>query len=171
MFGEKIKTLRLDRGLSVRQLAHLTTVAYSTMLNIEKDKQKPSARVLLKISDFFNVETDFWYRNDNDVKVVNDTDQKLLRDANRLKEKEVKKEKPKKQDKENITQDIEAKPIVSTQRTAKEQEEFLKSLHERQISIREDMIGILRKEIATKEELLDNYKQIIDELLTELKRK
>jgi len=174
MIGEKIRTLREDRALSIRQLAKSTSIAYSTMLNLEKDKNKPSAGVLRKLSDFFNVDVDYWFKNEKDVKILDDASQKLLKDANRLKPKEEKIDKsvkPVKQIVEDQEPAVIMKPRTTQTRSSEEQDAFLKRLYERQISIRDEMIGILRKEINSKDQLLDNFKDIIDDLMEELKKK
>ena len=185
MIGDKIKTLREEEGISIRRLAQLISVAYSTMLCVEKNKNKPSARVLKKLSDYFNVENDFWYKNDNNVKMVNDAEQKTLNEANRLAQIEAPKKliqrgrKPK-QAKEDIYENVqpvvsnvrtqEEQPVVTKVRTREEQDEYFRKLYGKQLSIREEMISILRKEIATKEQLLIDFKNLIDDLMEELRQ-
>lgn len=58
-FGEKLRTLRQQRGLSVRQLAaELDINAHSHIAKIENSQSKPSADLILKIARFFDVSID-----------------------------------------------------------------------------------------------------------------
>ncbi len=57
-FGEKLRTLRIQRGLSYRQLASELGVHYSHLASIEVSRHKPSTDLVLKIAKYFNVSTD-----------------------------------------------------------------------------------------------------------------
>jgi len=58
-FGEKVRFLRKKRGLSLRQLAvALGLATHSHVDRIEADKDRPSADLILKIADFFEVSID-----------------------------------------------------------------------------------------------------------------
>ena len=58
-FGEKLRALRTQRGLSLRKLASLLGLAtHSHLDRIEKGESKPSADLILKIANFFKVTTD-----------------------------------------------------------------------------------------------------------------
>jgi transcriptional regulator with XRE-family HTH domain len=58
-FGEKIRTLRERRGLTVRELAALLEInSHSHIVLIESGKRKPSLEVLLKIMQIFGVSCD-----------------------------------------------------------------------------------------------------------------
>ena len=55
-FGEKLRTLRQNRGLSLRQLAsELGLQAHSHIERIEAGKSKPSMSLTLKIAEFFEI--------------------------------------------------------------------------------------------------------------------
>jgi transcriptional regulator with XRE-family HTH domain len=57
--GEKLRTLRERRGLSIRQLASMLGVkAHSHIAKIEMGQNKPSVELLVKIMQFFDVSCD-----------------------------------------------------------------------------------------------------------------
>jgi len=57
-FGEKLRALRQQRGLSYRQLASILEVSHGHIVGIEAGRHKPSADFILKIASLFNVSTD-----------------------------------------------------------------------------------------------------------------
>jgi transcriptional regulator with XRE-family HTH domain len=58
-FGEKVRTLRERRGLTVRQLAALLEISsHSHVVLIESSKRKPSVEMLLKLMEVFKVSCD-----------------------------------------------------------------------------------------------------------------
>jgi len=57
--GEKIRTLRRKRDLTLMQMASMLDIkSYSHLAAIENDRSKPSLDLLIKIADLFNVTTD-----------------------------------------------------------------------------------------------------------------
>lgn len=59
MFGDKIKTLRLSYNLNQVQLASSLNVSKQTVSNWENNNILPSIDMLIKISQFFSVSTDY----------------------------------------------------------------------------------------------------------------
>lgn len=59
MFGDTIKSLRLSHNLSQVQLAEELSVSKQTVSNWENNNILPSIEMLIKISQFFSVSTDF----------------------------------------------------------------------------------------------------------------
>jgi transcriptional regulator with XRE-family HTH domain len=67
-FGEKLRTLRKRRGLTLRQLASMLEMgAHSHLANIETGKNKPTADLILKIADLFQVSTDQLMRDELEI--------------------------------------------------------------------------------------------------------
>ena len=67
-FGEKLRTLRQRRGLSVRQLAaQLDISAHSHIAKIETGQSRPSADLILKIARFFEVPIDVLMKDELDL--------------------------------------------------------------------------------------------------------
>ncbi len=64
-FGEKVHALRIRQGLSLRKLASMLDLAtHSHLDRIEKGENKPSADLILKIADIFEVSTDQLMRDE-----------------------------------------------------------------------------------------------------------
>ncbi|MCI8298745.1 MAG: helix-turn-helix transcriptional regulator [Lachnospiraceae bacterium] len=59
MFGEIIRTIRITRNLSQVQLAKELNVSKQTVSNWENDNILPSIEMLVKLSKFFSVSTDY----------------------------------------------------------------------------------------------------------------
>ncbi len=67
-FGEKLRTLRQRRGLTLRQLASMLGMgAHSHLANIETGRNKPTADLIVKIADLFQVTTDQLMRDELEV--------------------------------------------------------------------------------------------------------
>ncbi len=59
MFGEIIRKMRTTRNLSQVQLAKELNVSKQTVSNWENDNILPSIEMLVKLSKFFSVSTDY----------------------------------------------------------------------------------------------------------------
>lgn len=58
-FGEKIKELRSERGLTQKQVAETLSVTISTLSHWECNYQEPSFKDLAAICKFYNVTADY----------------------------------------------------------------------------------------------------------------
>ncbi len=54
-FGEKLSTLRKQRGLTLRELGDMLEVHNTYISQMEKGKKIPNAAMILKIAHLFNV--------------------------------------------------------------------------------------------------------------------
>lgn len=79
MFGENIKKLRTAHNLSQVQLADELSVSKQTVSNWENNNILPSIEMLLKISRFFSVSTDFLLELDDRryIEITGLTDRQL----------------------------------------------------------------------------------------------
>lgn len=59
MFNERIKTLRLNKGITQATLASKLNIAKTTLAAYEQGKNEPSIETLTKIADYFNVSIDY----------------------------------------------------------------------------------------------------------------
>lgn len=59
MFGDILKTLRTSHNLNQVQLSNELNVSKQTVSNWENNNILPSIEMLVKISNFFSVSTDF----------------------------------------------------------------------------------------------------------------
>ena len=58
-FGEKLRTLRLRRGMTLRELAEaLGYAAHSHISEIENGRRAPSLKFVVKVAQLFQVTTD-----------------------------------------------------------------------------------------------------------------
>ncbi len=62
---EKIKELRLNRGISQKKLAYAIGVAQSSINYWEKGQRTPSVSAAQKLADYFNITMDELYDIDN----------------------------------------------------------------------------------------------------------
>jgi transcriptional regulator with XRE-family HTH domain len=65
--GEKLKTLRLQQGLTTRQLAQALEISQAQISRIENGLRQPSGDLIVKMADFFNVSLDKLMRDDLDL--------------------------------------------------------------------------------------------------------
>lgn len=64
-FGEKLHRLRLQRKLTLKELAHeLGYIAHGYISEIESGKKKPTVDFVLKVADFFDIATDQLLRDE-----------------------------------------------------------------------------------------------------------
>lgn len=64
-FGEKLRKLRQQHGVSLRELStQLGYASHSYVTALEKNERKPSAEVILKLADLFDVTTDQLMRDE-----------------------------------------------------------------------------------------------------------
>jgi transcriptional regulator with XRE-family HTH domain len=67
-FGEKLRTLRRQRGMTQRDLARaLGYVTSGYISEVETDKKKPSLELVLKVAQLFHVTTDALTRDEVDL--------------------------------------------------------------------------------------------------------
>ncbi len=63
-FGEKLRTLRKRRGLTVRELGPMLDVYFTYISQLENGNRKPNAEMILKVADVFGVTTDELMRDE-----------------------------------------------------------------------------------------------------------
>lgn len=57
--GEKIKSLRIEKGYDQLDICEYLNIEQSTLSNYENDRRTPKPDMLSKMADFFGVTTDF----------------------------------------------------------------------------------------------------------------
>ncbi|WP_342388185.1 helix-turn-helix transcriptional regulator [Salinicoccus bachuensis] len=67
-FGNKLKKLRTDEGMSQEELSRTLNVSRQAVYKWEKNRGYPDIDNLIRISDIFNVTIDDLIRNDKDMK-------------------------------------------------------------------------------------------------------
>ena len=58
-FGEKLKELRIDKGLTQKKVAEALSVTVSTLSHWECNYQEPSYKYLLTLCRFYEVSADY----------------------------------------------------------------------------------------------------------------
>ncbi len=67
-FGEKLRTLRQQRGWTLRELAAILEMgAHSHLANLETGKNMPTADLILRIAELFGVSTDQLMKDELDL--------------------------------------------------------------------------------------------------------
>ncbi|MBV7336439.1 helix-turn-helix domain-containing protein [Chloroflexi bacterium TSY] len=67
-FGEKLRTLRQQRGISLRQLTReFGFRSHSYLSNIEAGKTKPSVEFVVRVADYFEIDINQLVRDELDV--------------------------------------------------------------------------------------------------------
>lgn len=59
IFAERLKELRLEKGLSQEQLARATNLSQSAITYWEIEKRVPNANAVVILADFFGVTADY----------------------------------------------------------------------------------------------------------------
>lgn len=59
MFANRLKLLREERGLNMRQTAKKLELPYTTYVGYEKNEREPNSEILSKLADYFNCSTDY----------------------------------------------------------------------------------------------------------------
>lgn len=74
-FGEKLRVLRMQQGMTQRDLARaLGYVTSGYISEVETDKKKPSLDLVLKVAQFFQVTTDQLTNDNLDLAQANTDD-------------------------------------------------------------------------------------------------
>ena len=76
--GSRIKNLRKNKSLSQTELAQLMGLTSSAMSAIETGKNKPTADILIKLSDFFNISTDYLLKGMDTKQTISKNEQEIL---------------------------------------------------------------------------------------------
>lgn len=58
-FGEHLKSLRLSKGITQKQLATLTGTSERGIQNYELNQRKPTYDILISLADYFDVSLDY----------------------------------------------------------------------------------------------------------------
>ena len=67
-FGEKLRRLRQQRGVSTRQLAAILAMkSHSHIADMESGRNYPSVELLVKLADFFHITTDQFLRDELEI--------------------------------------------------------------------------------------------------------
>lgn len=71
-FGNKLRLLRKEKGLTQKQLADKLGLAFSTISMYERGDREPDFEILESIADFFNVSMDYLHGKSSSNTTTND---------------------------------------------------------------------------------------------------
>ena len=77
-YGEKIKNLRKEKGLTQEQLADTIKIGRSALSLYETEARQPDPQTLRVFADYFNVSTDYLLGRSDDPKLDQVTDPEML---------------------------------------------------------------------------------------------
>jgi transcriptional regulator with XRE-family HTH domain len=70
-FGERLRKLRLQKNLTMKEFGKIFSLAESTISGYENGTRKPDMDLIAQFADFFEVTTDYLYgRTDNPNETV-----------------------------------------------------------------------------------------------------
>ncbi len=81
MFGERIKELRKQKGLSQEELGQYFSISGPAVSKWESGNSEPDNVTLLKLSDFFGVSVDYILGKDNETKEIELLKQLLIKNG------------------------------------------------------------------------------------------
>ncbi len=68
-FAERLKNLRVSKGLTMEQLGKDIGSTRATISNFENEQRKPSLDMLIKLADYFDVSIDYLAGRTDDPKL------------------------------------------------------------------------------------------------------
>jgi transcriptional regulator with XRE-family HTH domain len=72
-FGEKLRTLRIQRGFTLQELAYrLGHVAHGYISELEAGKKLPSVELVLSMARLFDVSTDVLLKDELELEIRNE---------------------------------------------------------------------------------------------------
>jgi transcriptional regulator with XRE-family HTH domain len=66
-YGEKIKKLRKEKGLTLKELGEVIDFNYSNLSKIERNERKPTIELLEKLAEFFEVEISYFFGEKQEI--------------------------------------------------------------------------------------------------------
>jgi transcriptional regulator with XRE-family HTH domain len=87
MFGQRLKALRLEKGMTQQQLADVLEIEKSNISRFESGKQSPSSENKVKMAKLFNVSVDYMLGLSEHKTLNHDKSEKISKEAADLMEK------------------------------------------------------------------------------------
>lgn len=68
MFDNRLKELRLKKGLNMKQAAILLNMPYTTYVGYEKNEREPNSEALVSLANFYNCSVDYLVGRSSQIK-------------------------------------------------------------------------------------------------------
>jgi transcriptional regulator with XRE-family HTH domain len=78
--GGKIKKLREERKLSMRELGERVGVSHAHISKLESGINSPSVDLLQKLADFFDIDITYFFMKQKDLDMFSEIEQELLKE-------------------------------------------------------------------------------------------
>lgn len=88
-FGARLKGLRLEKNMQQSELGRLLNITNVAVSHYENDNRKPTPEIISKVSDIFNVSTDYLLGNTTSKRKYYDLTEKDEKDIEKVLEKLV----------------------------------------------------------------------------------
>lgn len=75
IFGQRLKQLRKQKELTLRELESSIGVSFSTLSKYERSEYEPDLKTITKLADFFDVSTDYLMGRTDDPNFYFDKDE------------------------------------------------------------------------------------------------
>lgn len=88
----RMRELRLEKGISMREAAERLNMPYTTYVNYEKNTREPNSETLIDIANFYNTSIDYLLGRSNEriddriLDIVNTIDDDILQNTGNLRD-------------------------------------------------------------------------------------
>lgn len=69
MFDDRLRNLRQDKKLNMKQTAAALKMPYTTYVSYEKDEREPNSEILVQLANFFDCSVDYLIGRSKHIKV------------------------------------------------------------------------------------------------------
>jgi transcriptional regulator with XRE-family HTH domain len=76
--GSRIRELRKGRNLNQAELAELMQLTSGAMSSIELGKNNPTSELIIKLSEFFEVSTDYLLKGIESERTISENEQEII---------------------------------------------------------------------------------------------
>jgi len=78
LIGKRIKELRKKKGLNQSEIGEIIGLTYSTVSSIESERCEPTSKVIMKLSELFEVSTDYLLFGIESEQIISENEQEIL---------------------------------------------------------------------------------------------
>ena len=90
MFDDRLKKLRIKKGLNMKETARNLNIPYTTYVGYEKNDREPNSEILIELANFFNCSIDYLIGRSTQISL--NIENKINEETSNIKNKDVLKE-------------------------------------------------------------------------------